>query len=152
MTAERIDALLTRKRDEIAAETHNKIRSKLHRMFELASKPPDCPQLDQTGGCFSFTNDASLLLPTGALTGAYWVAGVGGHAAAGAPAGPAAVVLEHPPHLAIAAFCNGQCQPAIRHRLAETDRGIARPQDWRRSVWPARNRPTSSFLTTRCPA
>ena len=39
VTAERIDALLTCKREEIAAETHNKIRSKLHRMFELAKKP-----------------------------------------------------------------------------------------------------------------
>ena len=39
ITAERLDRLLTSKRDEISAETHNKIRSKLHRMFDLASKP-----------------------------------------------------------------------------------------------------------------
>jgi len=39
ITAERVDELLTKNRDEISAETHNKIRSKLHRMFELAAKP-----------------------------------------------------------------------------------------------------------------
>ena len=39
VTAERLDQLLTTKRDDLSAETHNKIRSKLHRMFELASKP-----------------------------------------------------------------------------------------------------------------
>jgi integrase len=39
ITAECIDELLTRKRDEISAETHNKIISRLRRMFELAAKP-----------------------------------------------------------------------------------------------------------------
>ncbi len=39
ITTDRVDELLTRKRNEISAETHNKIRSKLHRMFELAKKP-----------------------------------------------------------------------------------------------------------------
>jgi integrase len=39
ITADRLDKLLTGKRDELSAETHNKIRSKLHRMFELATKP-----------------------------------------------------------------------------------------------------------------
>jgi hypothetical protein len=43
--------------------------------FELSPAPFDCPQLDATGGCFSFTNDASILLPTSALRGEYYVMG-----------------------------------------------------------------------------
>jgi len=39
ITAECVDELLTRKRDDISAETHNKIVSRLRRMFELAAKP-----------------------------------------------------------------------------------------------------------------
>jgi hypothetical protein len=40
--------------------------------FELAPAPPDCPQLGAPG-CFSYTNDASLLLPTTALRGDYYI-------------------------------------------------------------------------------
>ena len=39
ITAECIDELLTRKREEISAETHNKVISKLRRMFVLAARP-----------------------------------------------------------------------------------------------------------------
>jgi integrase len=39
ITAEVVDELLTRKREEISAETHNKIVSRLRRMFDLAAKP-----------------------------------------------------------------------------------------------------------------
>ncbi len=41
--------------------------------FQLASTPPDCPNGLELGGCFSFTNDASLLLPTSALRNDYFV-------------------------------------------------------------------------------
>jgi len=41
--------------------------------FQLASNPPDCPHLADFGACFSFTNDASILLPTTALRGEYYV-------------------------------------------------------------------------------
>src|SRR5207248_3312078 len=37
-------------------------------------------------GCFSFTNDASLLIPSTAMTGNYRVAGLPGWASAGVPA------------------------------------------------------------------
>lgn len=43
--------------------------------FELSPAPAGCPQADTQGGCFSFTNDASLLLPTSALRGEYYVMG-----------------------------------------------------------------------------
>src|ERR1700694_2608927 len=38
VTADCVDEVLTRKRNEISAETHNKIVSRLRRMFELAAK------------------------------------------------------------------------------------------------------------------
>jgi len=41
--------------------------------FDLGSNPPDCPNSLLLGGCFSFTNDASLLLPTTALRNEYYV-------------------------------------------------------------------------------
>lgn len=34
-----------------------------------------CPNLSATGGCFSYTNDASVLFPTAAMTGNYRVTG-----------------------------------------------------------------------------
>jgi hypothetical protein len=43
--------------------------------FELTPAPAGCPQADTQGGCFSFTNDASLVLPTTALRGEYYVMG-----------------------------------------------------------------------------
>lgn len=41
--------------------------------FELASNPFDCPLSTELGGCFSFTNDASLLLPKTAMRTDYYV-------------------------------------------------------------------------------
>lgn len=41
--------------------------------FELSTAPPDCPLALELGGCFSFTNDASLVLPKTALRGDYYV-------------------------------------------------------------------------------
>ena len=38
---------------------------------------------------------------------------------------------RHPPHLAIAAFAQGQFEPAIGHALAKAHRRHARPQVWR---------------------
>ncbi|MEZ4310563.1 MAG: IgGFc-binding protein [Polyangiaceae bacterium] len=43
--------------------------------FELAPAPPDCPI--QGDGCYSYTNDASLLLPTTALRDDYFVMSAG---------------------------------------------------------------------------
>lgn len=43
--------------------------------FELKPAPSDCPLAGEQGGCFSFTNDASLVLPTSALRGEYYVMG-----------------------------------------------------------------------------
>jgi hypothetical protein len=43
--------------------------------FELNPPPFDCPQLDTAGACYSYTNDASILLPTSALRGEYYVMG-----------------------------------------------------------------------------
>jgi len=40
--------------------------------FQIENPPMTCPQLFQTGGCYSFTNDASLLLPTTALRTEYF--------------------------------------------------------------------------------
>ncbi len=40
--------------------------------FQLATNPPDCPNGDVLGGCFSFSNDASLVLPKTALRGDYY--------------------------------------------------------------------------------
>jgi hypothetical protein len=37
-----------------------------------------CPQAGQADGCFSFTNDASLLLPSTAMTGNYRITGIQG--------------------------------------------------------------------------
>jgi hypothetical protein len=42
--------------------------------YENTTPPPSCPTA-QFGGCFSFSNDASLLLPQNALTGSYLVTG-----------------------------------------------------------------------------
>jgi hypothetical protein len=42
--------------------------------YENTAPPASCP-VAQFGGCFSFSNDASLLLPTNALTGSYFVTG-----------------------------------------------------------------------------
>lgn len=42
--------------------------------YENPAPPPACPTA-QFGGCFSFSNDASLLLPQNALTGNYLVIG-----------------------------------------------------------------------------
>ena len=39
--------------------------------FQLDPPPADCPNVDPTG-CFSFTNDASLVLPKTALRGEYY--------------------------------------------------------------------------------
>jgi hypothetical protein len=41
--------------------------------YKLDPPPADCPQAEAAHGCFSFTNDASLVLPTTALHGDYWV-------------------------------------------------------------------------------
>ncbi|APR79306.1 Hemagglutinin/hemolysin-related protein [Minicystis rosea] len=41
--------------------------------FQLATTPSDCPNAADLGGCFSFTNDASILLPTTALRNEYYV-------------------------------------------------------------------------------
>jgi hypothetical protein len=41
--------------------------------FELTPPPKDCPGVSDTGHCYSYTNDASLLLPTTALRGEYYV-------------------------------------------------------------------------------
>ncbi|MFT3770189.1 MAG: IgGFc-binding protein [Minicystis sp.] len=41
--------------------------------FQLPNTPADCPNADSAGGCFSFTNDASILLPTTALRNEYYV-------------------------------------------------------------------------------
>jgi hypothetical protein len=41
--------------------------------FQLTPAPVDCPELGAEPGCYSFTNDASLLLPTTALRGDYYV-------------------------------------------------------------------------------
>jgi hypothetical protein len=41
--------------------------------FKLGSTPPDCANALELGGCYSFSNDASLLLPTSALRGDYFV-------------------------------------------------------------------------------
>ncbi len=41
--------------------------------FRLDTDPADCPELANQGGCFSFSNDASILLPKSALRGNYWV-------------------------------------------------------------------------------
>jgi len=43
--------------------------------FQLQPAPFDCPDPQLTGECFSFTNDASILLPTSALRGEYYVMG-----------------------------------------------------------------------------
>lgn len=43
--------------------------------FELKPAPANCPQPDEQGRCFSFSNDASLLLPKTALSGEYFVVG-----------------------------------------------------------------------------
>lgn len=40
--------------------------------FQIQNPPWDCPNLIQSGGCYSFTNDASLLLPTTALRTEYF--------------------------------------------------------------------------------
>ena len=40
--------------------------------FELANAPADCPSPIGTTGCFSYTNDASILLPTSALRNEYY--------------------------------------------------------------------------------
>ncbi len=42
--------------------------------YENTTNPPQCPNL-VFNHCYSFTNDASLLLPTNALTGDYFVVG-----------------------------------------------------------------------------
>jgi hypothetical protein len=41
--------------------------------FELKPAPQDCPLAADVGGCYSYTNDASLLLPTTALRNEYYV-------------------------------------------------------------------------------
>lgn len=41
--------------------------------FQLASTPADCPNAAALGGCYSFTNDASLLLPKTVLREEYYV-------------------------------------------------------------------------------
>src|SRR5262249_43301013 len=41
--------------------------------FELTPPPPDCPGVLDPGHCYSYTDDASLLLPTSALRGDYYV-------------------------------------------------------------------------------
>jgi hypothetical protein len=43
-----------------------------------ACNDPNSPNFPATSGCYSFTNDASLLLPSTAMTGHYRVAGHGG--------------------------------------------------------------------------
>jgi hypothetical protein len=43
--------------------------------FQLQPAPIDCPDPQLSGDCFSFTNDASILLPTSALRGEYYVMG-----------------------------------------------------------------------------
>jgi len=42
--------------------------------YQNTDPPASCPSV-QFGGCFSFSNDASLLLPTNALTQSYFVVG-----------------------------------------------------------------------------
>jgi hypothetical protein len=41
--------------------------------FELDPEPMSCPNTELVGGCFSFSNDASLLLPSAALRGEHYV-------------------------------------------------------------------------------
>ena len=41
--------------------------------FELVPPPIDCPLLNEVGTCNSYTNDASLMLPTTALRDDYYV-------------------------------------------------------------------------------
>lgn len=41
--------------------------------FELQNPPPDCPDSLGVGQCFSYTNDASLVLPTTAIGTEYYV-------------------------------------------------------------------------------
>jgi hypothetical protein len=43
--------------------------------YELVPAPADCPVLTPDGRCFSYTNDASLLLPVNALSGDYFALG-----------------------------------------------------------------------------
>lgn len=43
--------------------------------FENTPTPPDCPAVLAPGHCYSYSNDASLLLPVSALTGNYMVTG-----------------------------------------------------------------------------
>ena len=45
---------------------------------DTACKDPNSPNYPAVSGCYSFTNDASLLLPSTAMTGHYRVAGHGG--------------------------------------------------------------------------
>jgi hypothetical protein len=45
---------------------------------DLACNDPTSPNFPATSGCYSFTNDASLLLPSTAMTGHYRVVGHGG--------------------------------------------------------------------------
>ena len=42
--------------------------------YQNVNNPPGCPNLG-TFGCYSYSNDASLLLPTNALTASYYVVG-----------------------------------------------------------------------------
>ncbi|MFI5296798.1 MAG: IgGFc-binding protein [Polyangiales bacterium] len=51
-----------------------------------------CPGDPKCGGCFSFTNDASLLLPTSAMTGNYRVAGFHGWTSTTNPTGQSSYV------------------------------------------------------------
>lgn len=70
--------------------------------YENTDPPASCPSA-QFGGCFSFSNDASLLLPTNALTRSYYVVGyrtvfVGDFLAITATADATEVTLHAGPH------------------------------------------------------
>jgi hypothetical protein len=65
--------------------------------YKPAGGPPGkdwskCPGDMMCGGCFSFTNDASLLLPTSAMTGNYRVAGFHGWTSTTNPTGQSSYV------------------------------------------------------------
>jgi hypothetical protein len=66
------------------------------------------PGIDGAVGCFSFSNDASLLLPTSALTGSYRIVGQVGWAMVGEPAYFAVTGTEDGTHVTARLAENGQ--------------------------------------------
>ncbi len=66
-----------------------------------------CPGMSMPLGCFSFSNDASLLLPSTALTGNYRVFGPHGLSGAGLSIGSTLTITATRPHTEVALFTSG---------------------------------------------